>query len=431
MSHFALPTAGFEAPHIASFGLNHQTANMAVREQLAFSPQQAAEILAQMRHDFPQTEIALLATCNRTEWYLCSSEHLPNIGQWLVSQGYLQAEQVQSNTFHYQDRHAVRHLYRVACGLDSLILGEPQILGQLKSAYRLAKAQGTLGSALERLFQQSFAVAKQIRHSTAIGENPVSVAYAGVKLTHQFFDDHPQRCALIIGAGETGQLVARYLRDLNLKRIIIANRTLSNAQSLAEEVGGYAISLAQISEHLHEADMIFGAAQMDELILNNAHLQQSLKKRRHAFQVLVDLSLPRIFDNDIEQLENAFLYGIDDLEQIIDVNRENRQKAARQAEVMINLHSDDFIGWLNSKPQQLLIRQIRQQADAYRQELLGEAYRRLALGEDPALIIEQMSYKLTNKLLHSPSAMIHAIPPNHKEWLAIMADTFDKERNNH
>lgn len=431
MSNFALPTTVFERPHIVSFGLNYQTATVAVREQLAFTPQQAAEILAQMRLDFPKTEIALLATCNRTEWYLCSAEDIPDVGDWLVNHGYLEAEQVQNNTFCYDDRHAVRHLYRVACGLDSLILGEPQILGQLKSAYRLAKSQGTLGSALERLFQQSFAVAKHIRHTTAIGENPISVAYAGVKLTHQFFDDHQHRSALIIGAGETGQLVARYLRDLNLKRIIIANRTLAKAQILAEEVGGFAISLTQIHEHLHDVDMIFGAAQMDELVLHSSHIQQALKKRHHAFMVLVDLSLPRIFDTQIEQLDNAFLYGIDDLEQIVDVNRENRQKAARQAEVMIHLHSDDFIGWLNSKPQQHLIRHIRQQADTYRQELLNEAYRRLALGEDPALILEQMSYKLTNKLLHSPSAMIHAIPPDHKDWLAIVADTFDKERNNH
>lgn len=230
-------------------------------------------------------------------------------------------------------------------------------------------------------------------------------------------------------AGETGQLIARYLKDLDLKRIIIANRTLGRAQLLAEEIGGYAISLAQVNEHLHEADMVFGAARADELLLIRNQVQRSLKKRRNKFQVFIDLAIPRIFESDIETLGNAFLYSVDDLEQIIDHNRENRMKAAKQAEVMLNLYSDDYIGWLHSKPQQQLIRQIREHANATRQELLADAYRRLAHGEDPAIIMEQLSYKLTNKLLHSPSAMIHAIPPNHKDWLAIVADTFETDKH--
>lgn len=413
---------------IFAFGLNYQTADVAVREKFAFSPEQSADVLARLHQDFPHVEMALLATCNRTEWFFCA-EQMPDLPRWLANQGLLDVAQLQKNTFCYEGRNAVRHLYRVACGLDSVILGEPQILGQLKAAYRLAKQKGVMGSALERLFQQSFSIAKQVRHSTAIGENPVSVAYAGVKLTHQFFDDHHRRTAIVIGAGETGQLTARYLRDAQTQRIIVANRTLERAQVLAEEVGGYAISLNQLGEHLHEADMIFGTAQADCLLLTEAQIRQSLKQRRQKYQVLVDLAMPRIFDSQIEQLNNAFLYGITDLEQIIDHNKENRQKAARQAEVILNLYSDDFIGWLNSKPQQQLIRQIREQANSVRQELLADAYRRLAHGEDAARIMEELSYKLTQKLLHSPSAMIHAIPPDHKDWLAIVADTFETDRS--
>lgn len=415
---------------IYAFGLNYQTADVAVREKLAFSPEQAAAMLTELHHDFPDTEIALLATCNRTEWYLCAKS-APNLPKWLAKRGLLDEAQLQKSTFLHEGRNAVRHIYRVACGLDSLILGEPQILGQLKAAYRLAKTCGAMGSALERLFQQSFSIAKQIRNTTGIGENPVSVAYAGVKLTHQFFDDHDRRTAIVIGAGETGQLSARYLRDAQTKRIIIANRTLERAQALAEEVGGYAISLNQLPEHLHEADIIFGTAQADELLLTETQIKHSLKQRRQEYQVLVDLAMPRIFDPDIEKLNNAFLYGITDLEQIIDNNKENRQKAAKQAEVMLNLYSDDYIGWLNSKPQQQLIRQIREQANSVRQELLADAYRRLAHGEDPARVMEELSYKLTQKLLHSPSAMIHAIPPDHKDWLAIVADTFETNRTHH
>ncbi|SUO93761.1 glutamyl-tRNA reductase [Suttonella ornithocola] len=429
MSHTALQSSLYKkTTGIFVFGLNHQSATVAVREKLAFSPVQSQAILENIRQDFPKMEAALLSTCNRTEWLFCA-DSAPDFTAWLAKKGYAEEAALRSSTFFYRDREAVRHLYRVACGLDSLILGEPQILGQLKAAYRLAKQTRTIGSSLERLFQQSFAIAKHIRHSTGIGENPVSVAYAGVKLTHQFFDDHERRTAMVIGAGETGQLTARYLKDLNVRRIIIANRSLERAQLLAEEVGGYAVTLKQIPDHLYEADMVFGAVQAEQYLLTQADVQRSLKKRRQSFQVLVDLSMPRIFESDIEQLPSAFLYSVDDLEQIIDHNKETRQKAARQAEVMINLYSDDFIGWLRSKPQQQLIRQIREQANQTRQELLADAYRRLAHGEDPAILLEQLSYKLTNKLLHSPSAMIHAIPPDHKDWLAIVADTFETDRH--
>lgn len=428
MINSALQSTSFgKSVSIFAFGLNYQTASVAMREKLAFSPEQASALLGDWRRDFPAAEVVLLSTCNRTEWFVCADQ-MPDVVQWLASKGFADVERLKAASFFHQGREAVRHLYRVACGLDSLILGEPQILGQLKAAYRLAKAQGAIGSTLERLFQESFSVAKQIRSSTAIGQNPVSVAYAGVKLTHQFFDDHVHRTALVIGAGETGQLTARYLRDVNVKRIIIANRTLHRAQALAEEVGGYAISLSQMNEHLYEADMVFGTARSDEWLLTQNQVRQSLKKRRNAFQVFVDIAIPRIFEPDIDELGNAFLYGVDDLEQIIDHNREGRAKAAKQAEVILNLYSDDFIGWLHSKPQQQLIRQIREQANVVRQALLADAYRRLAHGEDPAVIMEQLSYKLTNKLLHSPSAMIHAIPPDHKDWLAIVADTFETER---
>ena len=317
----------------------------------------------------------------------------------------------------------------MACGLDSLILGEPQILGQLKDAHRLGKRAGSVGSIIDRLYQQAFAIAKQVRNATAIGENPVSVAYAGVKLTHQFFDDHHRRTALIIGAGETGQLTARYLKDTNIGRLIIANRTLINAQALAEETGAYAISLDQLHDHLHEADMIFGTARADRILITRDQAKHAMKKRRNSLQVYVDLAMPRNFDQDIEKLGQAFRYGIDDLEQIIDDNVQARKDAAKEAEVMVHLYSDDFIGWLLSKPQQQLVRRIRENANQIRMQLLNEAYRRLSHGEDPAVVLEQMSYKLTNKLLHNPSELVHAIPPDHKDWLAIVADTFNVEHD--
>lgn len=303
------------------------------------------------------------------------------------------------------------------------MLGEPQILGQMKQAYRLAKAAGTLHSVLDRLFQQAFAIAKQVRHNTAIGQNPVSVAYAGVKLTRQFFDDHPKRTALIVGAGETAKLTARYLRDLQIGRLLIANRTLAHAQSLAEENHGFALSLEQIDAHLHEADMVFGTARVERELIGTEQVERALRARRQ-LQIYVDLAIPRNFAAGIEGLEEAFSFTIDDLEQIIEGNRQARKQASSQAEIMVNLHSDDFLGWFLSKPQQQIVRHMREHANELRLQLLNEAYRRLALGEEASKVMEQLSLKLMNKLLHNPSELIHAIPPDHKDWLAIVADTF-------
>lgn len=412
-----------DAQNVYVFGVSHQTAPTMIREQFSFHPEEALAALRACQQAFDGAEVGLLSTCNRTEFYLISPKK-PNICQWIAKEKGLDLAMVSAHAFSYSGREAVRHLFRVACGLDSMILGESQILGQMKDAHRLARQAHTLGSTLDRLFQQTFAIAKQIRHTTAIGANPVSVAYAGVKLTHQFFDDHPRRVALIIGAGDTAQLVARYLRDCGINRLIIANRTLANAQTLAEEVGGYAICLSQLKDHLHEADMVFGTARADNLLLTQQNVKQALKARRNHLQVYIDLAIPRNFDSDIAELNAAFLYGLDDLEQIIDDNVKARQSASSQAEIMVNLYSDDFLGWLYSKPQQQLVRKIRDNANHMRQQLLQDAYRRLAHGDDPAAILEQLSYRLTNKLLHNPSALIHAIPPDHKDWLAIVADTF-------
>lgn len=417
---------GKQVKSIFAFGITHQTANSQQREKLAFSPEMAARALQEGCAALGVEEFALLSTCNRTEFY-ASATHAPDFAAWLAAYCAVDEKALRAITFLHAGREAVRHMYRVACGLDSLVLGEPQILGQLKQAYQLAKAQGSVGSVLDRLFQQSFAIAKQVRHSTAIGENPVSVAFAGVKLTHRFFDDHPRRTALVIGAGDTGQLCAKYLRDAGIGRLIIANRTLINAQTLAEQTGGYAIALGQIGNHLHEADMIFGTARTEIPLLTGDIVKAAMKKRRGGMQVLVDLGIPRNFASDIDHVSQAFLFGLDDLEQIIDHNREARRDAAREAELMVKLYSDDFIGWLHSRPQQQLVRRIRENGETIRMALLQEAYRRLAHGDDPAAVLEQLSYKLTRKLLHSPSAMIQAIPPDHKDWLAIIADTFTTE----
>lgn len=410
-------------------GIRHHDAPVAIREKLAFSPETIPGALFDLREFFAIDEAVILSTCNRSEWYLYS-EQAPALHDWLIHYTHCDSEPWQRHLFAFSGRDAVRHLYRVACGLDSLILGEPQILGQLKSAYRASKACRSTGTVLERLFQQSFSVAKRVRRATGIGENPVSVAYAGVRLTHQFFDDHHKRTAIVIGAGQTGQLVSRYLKDIDIERLIIANRTLSRAQTIAEQTGGYAIRLDQLGKHLHEADIIIGTAHTDARLISRAEVAEALDKRHRAFQVYVDLAMPRDFDPDIDTLGNAFLFGIDDLKQVIEHNLEQRRKAADEAETMIDLYSDEFLDWLHSRPQQRLIGHMYKRAGRLRRELLQDAYRRLAHGEDPVRVMEEFSYKLTNKLLHHPSAMIHAIPPDHKDWLAIVSDTL-KPKHTH
>lgn len=409
--------------HIFTFGLNFRSANLELREKLAFSGDTVRNLLKNLKRDFSESEIALLTTCNRTEFYL-SAPNYPNLPLWLEKNNLVKQKELEGQYFFYQDREAVRHLYRVACGLDSLILGEPQILGQIKNAYSQAKELGVLGSKLERLFQQSFAVVKQIRHYTKIGKNPVSVVYAGIKLTQQFFDDYKKRSVLIIGAGETGELAFRYLKDLEFKKIIIANRTVEKAQNLANQAPqALAIPLDKINEVLAEVDLIIGAINTDRIILNQLEVKQALKKRSFNLQLYLDLSMPRIFNKDIEELSPAFLYGIDDLEQIIEEGREERLKAAKEAETFLNLFSDDYIAWLNSKPQHNLIKNLRDNANVISQELLSEAKKKLHNGENPETVLETLSYKLTKKLLHYPSVMISSIPPDHKDWLDIIADS--------
>lgn len=407
-------------------GFRHQTTPASVREKLAFSPEKILDTLPSLQAQCAGAEILLLSTCNRSEWYFASNTP-PRLEEWLYQHTAISSEELKRHLFIYTDREAVQHLYRVACGLDSLILGEPQILGQLKAAYRLAKKAGSIGSWLERLFQHSFALAKHVRHQTDIGKNPVSVAYAGVQLTHQFFDDYSKRTAIIVGAGETAQLVARYLHDLKIKRLIIANRTLNRAQQLAESVGGYALSLPQLADHLHEADMIFGCARADVFLVTQNMAITALQRRQNTLQVYIDLGIPHNFDRNIDNKENAFLYDMDNLAQLIDKNRETRQKAAAEAETFIRLYSNDFLNWTQEKPQQHMIRHIRADAHNIRQKLLITAYRQLAQGADPEKVLAEMSYKLTNKLLHQPCALIHAIPPDHKDWLAVVADTFNAE----
>jgi len=295
---------------------------------------------------------------------------------------------------------------RVASGLDSMVLGEPQILGQLKSAYGAARSSGTVGTLLGKLFQQAFFVAKRVRTDTAIGSSPVSVAFAAVALARQILGDLSRHTALLIGAGETIELAARHLSGNRLGRMIIANRTLENAHRLASEFGGYAIELAEIPVHLGEADIVIASTGSKNSILGVEDVRRAMQTRRRRPVFIVDIAVPLDVDPAVGALDDVYLYTVDDLHEVIEENRRSREEAARQAEQIIDQQVGRFMGWLGTREVRATIRAVRGGAEETRDEMLAKARRRLAAGHPPEEVMHYLAHALTNKLLHAPTVQI-------------------------
>lgn len=394
---------------LLALGLSHQTAPVALREKVAFAAERLPEALASLLARPGVEEAALVSTCNRTEIYCSVGDgHESEPAHWLADCHGLQITELRGCLYQHHDGEAVRHLFRVATGLDSLVLGEPQILGQVKDAWQLARDAGSLRSGLDRLFQHGFAVAKRVRTDTEIGAHPVSVAFAGVRLAQQVFSDLKEASVLLIGAGETIELTARHLLEQKAKRLLIANRTLENAQALATRIGGYALALDDLPRHLHEADIVISATAAREPILHRADLAQALRQRRHRPMFLLDLAVPRDIAEDVATLEDVFLYTVDDLDQVIEENRRSRREAARQAEAIIELQVEHFLGWWRAADRQGLIRDIRARAEAERDAVLARAQQMLAQGRPAEDAMRFLAHTLTNKLLHAPSARLHS-----------------------
>ncbi len=390
---------------LLALGLNHRTAPLGVRERVAFAPDRVGNALRDLLDRGGAREAAILSTCNRTELY-CG---LPDrdggrVVEWLGDYHLLRTADLQPYLYRHADQQAVRHILRVASGLDSLVLGEPQILGQVKAAYQAANGAGTLGARLERLFQHTFAVAKQVRTDTRIGASPVSVAFAAVGLAKQIFADLPKRAALLIGAGDTIELVARHLHENGLGRLIVANRTLERAHALVGLFDGYAIALDEIPAHLGEADIVIAATASPGLMLDAALVQYCLKQRRRRPMFMVDLAVPRDIDPTVADLDDVYLYTVDDLKDLIQENLRSREAAAAQAEEIIENQVEHFMGWLRAQDGVASIRALRQQAEAVRDDALARARRQLAQGKDPAEALELLANLLTNKLMHLPCA---------------------------
>jgi len=388
---------------LIAFGINHNTSSLEQREHLAFS---AAEIVAAQNQAIEQgmvRELAILSTCNRTEVYCESDAGRDELLRWLAGLKNVEYSQVEPACYLYRDLDAMRHLMKVASGLDSMVLGEPQILGQVKECYQVALQNESLGSSLQTAFQQVFAVSKKVRSDTAIGAYPVSVAYAAVSLARQIFSDLASDAALLIGAGETIELVAQHLHELGTRRMIVANRSLDNARELAIKYGAEAIMLHQIPERLHEADIVISSTASPLPVLGKGAVEEALRKRRHKPMFIVDIAVPRDVEAQVAELSDVFLYTVDDLREVIDENRRAREKAAAQAEVII----EDALKLYESNSRSLhsvaTIRAFREHVDAIADEELERAKKLLASGKAADEVLETMARRLANKFMHAPT----------------------------
>ena len=367
-----------------AFGINHKTAPVEIREKVAFAPEKLQDALKELSHTANIHEVAIVSTCNRTELYYGSdSADSQAIIDWFRQYHHLDADDVDPYIYTHSDNQAVQHILRVASGLDSLVLGEPQILGQIKDAYSTASEAGTIGRQLNRLFQHTFLVAKQVRTDTAIGASPVSVAFAAVNLAKQIFADLSEHTALLIGAGDTIELVARHLNEQKVKNIIVANRTVERAHALAEQFDGEAIALADMPERLVDADIIISSTASQLPILGKGAVERALKERKHRPMFMVDIAVPRDIEPEVNSLNDVYLYTVDDLQEVIEEGLQSRQEAAQQAEEIIQQQVDHFMGWLRSLDAVNTIRAVREQAEAVRDDVLDYAQRQLATGKDP------------------------------------------------
>ncbi len=389
-----------------ALGINHHTAPLKVREQVTFEPHRLRQALCELVSVKPVREAAILSTCNRTELY-CATEEPAATAQWIAEHHHLPPGDIHPYLYTLPEREAVRHMFRVASGLDSMVLGEPQILGQMKQAARAAEEAGTLGALLHKLFQRSFAVAKEVRSTTAIGANIISMAAAAVHLSERIFESIAEQKLLFIGAGEMIELCAAHFAAACPRRITVANRTLERGLALATRFKGDAIGLDQVAERLPEYDVIVSCTASLQPVVGLVDVERALKARRRRPMVMVDLAVPRDIEETVAKLDDIFLYTLDDLGEIVESGLESRQAAVVEAETIIASRVENFLSWVDGRDTVPTIRALRDAADRARRHELDRALKLLARGEDPAKVLESLSHGLTNKLLHPPTQTLN------------------------
>ncbi len=401
------------AMSIRVIGINHKTAPVAVREKVAFTPDGLIEKLNQIKTNNiknkkdNQCEIIILSTCNRTEIYSSSEHDFDEISCWFNHQNNMDQQELNQHLYDYSGEQAIQHVMRVASGLDSLVLGEPQILGQLKVALKTASEQKTAGTTLKRLMQHTFSTAKKVRTQTSIGSNPVSVAFAAVSLAKQIFSKLDKKSALLIGAGETIELVGKHLKNAGIGKLVIANRSVENATKLANDLGGLGVGLQQMSDYLPEADIVISSTAAPLPIIGKGTVEWALKQRKHKPIFMVDIAVPRDIEEEVGELDDIYLYTVDDLQSVIEENLSSRQEAAKQAEGMIDVEVDNFMGWIRAQDKMQLIKNYRTKITTIQQETLEKASKLLANGESPEEALKFLAHTLTNKLAHDATVAMN------------------------
>ena len=409
---------GFLATHspvmsLITLGLNHKTTPLQLREKLAFTPQNLCEALNSLIKVSGVSEAAILSTCNRTELYCAlhtdySTENNPysladqRLIEWFSNFHGLSTTELEGHLYVHEHKETIRHAMEVASGLDSMVLGEPQIAGQMKQAYIVANHEGTIGQLLGKLFQHSFSVAKQVRSDTAIGSSPVSVAFAATSLAKQIFGDLNESTAMMIGAGETIELAARHLQSQGIKNIIVANRSHERAERLAQEFDGEAITLQHIADYLHRPDIVIASTASPLPVLGKGTVERALKKRKHAPIFMVDLAVPRDIEPEAGLLDDVYLYTVDDLQEVITENLKNREQAAEQAHEIIDEKVEHYLDWQRSLVAVDVISELRSTAINLSDEVLKKSMKQLLAGQNPEDVLAFMAHTLTNKFLHQP-----------------------------
>lgn len=404
-----------------TLGLNHTTAPLDLRGRFAFAVDQLAPTLDRLRQELASKtsespEAAILSTCNRTEIYCAASQASPHDTlHWLARTGGVSTQELQSHTYMLEGDEVARHAFRVASGLDSMVLGEAQILGQLKDAVRAAEEAGALGTTLNQLFQRSFAVAKEVRSATEIGQHSISMAAASVRLASQLFEDLRAIRVLFVGAGEMVELVATHFAAKNPKAIAIANRTLERGESLASRFGAETLRLADLPDRLHEFDAVISCTASTLPLIGLGAVERALKKRKHSPMFMVDLAVPRDIEPEVKSLEDVYLYTVDDLASVVQTGQAQRQAAVTEAEVIIDAGVQSFNHWLGQRGTVPLIQQLQDQADAWREAELARARKLLSKGEPMEAVLETLSRGLMQKMLHGAMAELRSAPPQHRE----------------
>ncbi len=413
---------------ILAYGINHKTADISLRERIAFSASEIQSALTRLIDSEKNiNEAAILSTCNRTEVYCATTQSHENaVKNWLASDRQIIQYELDQASYTLWEKDAASHIMRVASGLDSQIVGEPQIMGQVKTAYELARAAGTLGTELNVLSDLSLRVAKRIRTETEIGNHPVSIAYAAVTMAQQIFTDIKKTRVLLIGAGKTIELVATHMQSAGVKSVDIANRTISNAARIALKTGGSALKLSQINEKLHRYDIVISSTGSTLPIIGKGAVEKACRQRRHKPIFMVDIAVPRDIEPEVQTLSDVYLYSIDDLTEIIDENISNRTKAAEKAEQLIHEGTLSYEQELRVRSSQDLMSRLREGAGRQRDAEVAKALLRIESGSNPEQVIERLGRDLTNKLMHSPTiAMRRASADNKPALLEYLISVYD------